>query len=34
MATQTATGPILLELDEATWGRQIDRAAAWLGDTC
>lgn len=33
MASETAGGPILLELDEATWGEQIDRAAAWLGDT-
>jgi len=32
MATQTATEPILLELDEATWGKQLDRAAAWLGN--
>src|SRR4051794_9412747 len=31
--TLTAAGTILLELDEATWSRQVDRAAAWLGDT-
>ena len=33
MATETATEPILLELDEATWGEQLDRAASWLGNT-
>lgn len=33
MATETSAGPILLELDEATWDTQIDRAASWLGDT-
>ena len=33
MATETTAGPILLELDEATWAEQLDRAAAWLGDT-
>jgi hypothetical protein len=33
MAAGTATEPILLELDEKTWSRQIDRTAAWLGDT-
>ena len=32
MATETAIGPILLELDEATWDGQLDRAAAWLGN--
>jgi hypothetical protein len=33
MTAGTAAGPILLELDDETWSRQIDRAAAWLGDT-
>jgi hypothetical protein len=33
MATETAAGPILLELDEATWKSQIDRAASWLANT-
>src|SRR3954453_8535051 len=33
MATETDAGSILLELDQSTWDRQIDRAAAWLGDT-
>src|SRR3954452_24354699 len=33
MATETDAGPILLELDQATWGEQLDRAAVWLGDT-
>src|SRR4051794_26518314 len=33
MATESAAGPILLELDEATWGEQLDRAASWLGNT-
>ncbi|QEH38447.1 hypothetical protein OJF2_70500 [Aquisphaera giovannonii] len=32
MATDLAAAPILLELDDATWSKQIDRAAAWLGD--
>src|SRR4051794_26972971 len=31
--TEPAERPILLELDETTWATQIDRAAAWLGDT-
>lgn len=34
MATETTTaGPILLDLDAATWKAQLDRASAWLGDT-
>src|SRR3954453_21012361 len=32
MATETDAGSILLELDQSTWDRQIDRAAAWLGN--
>jgi hypothetical protein len=32
MASAPAYAPILLELDEATWNDQLDRAAAWLGD--
>lgn len=33
MDAMTAAGPIFLELDEKTWSLQVDRAAAWLGDT-
>src|SRR3954451_9543253 len=32
-ATLTSAAPTLLELDEVTWSRQVDRAASWLGDT-
>jgi hypothetical protein len=32
MSIETAARPLLLDLDEATWDAQIDRAAAWLGD--
>lgn len=33
MATETATAPMLLDLDTATWDRQMDRAATWLNET-
>ncbi len=32
MAVVTASEPILLDLDEKTWGEQLDRAESWLGD--
>src|SRR4051794_31489108 len=32
MAVATMSEPVLLDLDEKTWRRQIDRAEAWLGN--
>lgn len=32
MTLATATEPILLDLDEKTWERQIDRTVSWLGN--